>query len=61
MHVFPYSQRKGTRASTMANQIDGNLKEIRSKKLIELSRTIGMRTDYVQAVEEIYLLNWKMR
>lgn len=37
MHVFPYSPRKGTRATTMPNQIDGNLKEERSKKIIELS------------------------
>ncbi len=37
MHVFPYSPRKGTRASVMKEQIDGNIKELRSKKLIELS------------------------
>lgn len=37
MHVFPYSPRKGTRAASMPNQIDGNVKEERSKKLIELS------------------------
>ena len=37
MHVFPYSPRKGTRASVMKEQIDGNIKELRSKRLIELS------------------------
>ena len=37
MHVFKYSQRKGTKAEVMPNQIDGNIKEQRSKKLIELS------------------------
>ena len=37
MHVFPYSPRKGTRAATMENQIDSNIKDIRSKRLIELS------------------------
>ena len=37
MHVFKFSSRKGTKASKMANQIDGNKKEERSKKLIELS------------------------
>ena len=37
MHVFQYSPRKGTRAAEMQNQIDGNIKEARSKKLIELS------------------------
>lgn len=37
MHVFKYSQRKGTKAAVMPNQIDGKVKEERSKKLIELS------------------------
>ena len=37
MHVFKYSQRKGTRAAIAPNQVDGNIKEFRSKKLIELS------------------------
>ena len=37
MHVFKYSQRKGTRAAVMPNQIDGKVKEARSHKLIELS------------------------
>ena len=37
MHIFKYSQRKGTKAAVMENQIDGAVKEQRSKKLIELS------------------------
>ena len=37
MHVFKYSQRKGTKADVMPNQIDGTIKEQRSKKLLELS------------------------
>lgn len=37
MHIFKYSQRKGTKAAVMPNQIDGKIKEERSKKLIELS------------------------
>ena len=37
MHVFKYSPRSGTVAAKMPNQIDGNLKEERSNKLIELS------------------------
>lgn len=37
MHVFKYSSRKGTIAAKNKNQIDGNIKEERSKKLIELS------------------------
>jgi threonylcarbamoyladenosine tRNA methylthiotransferase MtaB len=37
MHVFKYSPRKGTKAAQMKHQIDGNKKEERSQKLIELS------------------------
>lgn len=37
MHIFKYSQRKGTKAAIMPDQIDGNVKEQRSRKLIELS------------------------
>ena len=37
MHVFKYSQRKGTRAAVMPNQINAIIKEERSHKLIGLS------------------------
>ena len=37
MHVFKYSPRKGTKAAGMPNQISGDIKEERSRKLIELS------------------------
>ena len=37
MHVFKYSKRKGTVAALMPNQIDGNIKEERSRRLIQLS------------------------
>lgn len=37
MHVFKYSQREGTKAAGMPNQVDGNIKEKRSQILIELS------------------------
>ena len=37
MHIFKYSPRKGTKAEGMKNQISGDIKEIRSKKLLELS------------------------
>ena len=36
-HIFKYSPRKGTKAADMPNQIDGNIKDERSKKLIELN------------------------
>ncbi len=37
MHVFKYSQRKGTKAAVMKDQISGDKKEERSQKIIELS------------------------
>ena len=37
IHVFKYSIREGTKAAVMENQIDGNVKEERSNKLLELS------------------------
>lgn len=37
MHIFKYSPRKGTKAAIMKNQISGDIKEIRSKKLLDLS------------------------
>lgn len=37
MHIFKYSIRKGTVAEKMPDQVDGKLKEERSKILIELS------------------------
>ena len=36
-HVFKYSPRKGTKAAEMKDQIDGSIKDKRSKLLIELS------------------------
>lgn len=37
MHIFKYSPRTGTRAEKMENQVDGNIKEERSKALIKLN------------------------
>ncbi len=37
MHIFKYSPRNGTVAAKMPNQIDGNIKEERSDKLMALS------------------------
>ena len=38
MHVFKYSPRKGTPAATMDNQIDPQMKQIRSDKLLNLNK-----------------------
>lgn len=37
MHIFKYSPRKGTKAAVMKNQINGDIKEKRSKVLLNLS------------------------
>lgn len=37
MHIFKYSPRTGTRAEKLEDQVDGNVKEERSKKLIKLN------------------------
>ena len=37
IHVFKYSPRKGTKAAIMENQVEGNIKEKRSQKLILMS------------------------
>lgn len=37
MHVFKYSQRNGTKAASMKNQVPGEIKEERSKILLNLS------------------------
>lgn len=40
MHVFPYSRREGTLAAAMPNQVDGNVKKERVRKLISLSEEL---------------------
>ncbi len=40
IHTFKYSKRAGTRAENFPNQVSPEIKEIRSKKVIELSNSI---------------------
>lgn len=55
MHVFKYSPRKGTKAAVMKNQISGDIKEERSKKLIELSdkNELEYNKKYIGKQEEV--------
>ena len=55
MHVFKYSQRKGTKAAVMPNQIDGSIKEQRSKRLLELSDENEQKynSEYVGKIVEV--------
>jgi threonylcarbamoyladenosine tRNA methylthiotransferase MtaB len=56
MHIFKYSKRKGTKASVMPNQIPGDIKEERSKKLIELSNTNQKKQNETYIGKEIEVL-----
>ena len=40
LHVFPFSSRTGTVASRMKNQINGTIKKVRVKQLLELSNSL---------------------
>ena len=53
IHTFPYSKRSGTKAATMANQVDGNIKKCRVKEVICLSDEFE-RDFYKQKIGKIY-------
>ncbi|WEG36542.1 tRNA (N(6)-L-threonylcarbamoyladenosine(37)-C(2))-methylthiotransferase MtaB [Amygdalobacter nucleatus] len=40
LHVFPFSQREGTLANTMPNQLDNSLKRARTKEFIKLNNML---------------------
>lgn len=40
IHVFPYSDRKGTVASTMEGHLDGSIKKERARRLLEVSHEL---------------------
>lgn len=40
IHVFPYSKRNGTMAATMKDQVSGEIKKERTKKLLSLSKIL---------------------
>ncbi len=43
MHIFKYSERKGTKAAAMEEQVNGNIKEERSHKLIALNHILEQK------------------
>ena len=45
IHVFPYSDREGTKASQMPNKIPGNIKKERVKRLMAISKEL--ETNYM--------------
>lgn len=55
MHIFKYSKRKGTRAAVMSDQIDEQIKAVRSEKLIALGHDMSkeFRKFYIGKNEEV--------
>lgn len=55
LHVFPYSPREGTPAAKMKNQVDGNIKKERVRKLINLSELLKNKyySNLVGTTEEL--------
>ena len=53
IHTFPYSKRSGTKAASMPNQIDGNIKKCRVKEVITLSNKLELAF-YKQKIGNIY-------
>ena len=46
LHVFPYSERQGTKASRMSGKLPGDVKKERARKLIEVSEEL--ETKYME-------------
>ena len=53
IHTFPYSRRSGTKADTMPNQVDGNIKKCRVKEVLSLSDKNELEF-YKQKIGNIY-------
>ncbi len=43
LHVFPYSERKGTASSRMSQKLDGSIKKERSRELIRVSQELEIQ------------------
>ncbi len=56
MHIFKYSPRKGTKAEVMENQVPGDVKEKRSKILLELSDENEMQYQQSYIGKEVEVL-----
>ena len=40
IHVFPYSERKGTKAATFDNKVEPSIKKMRARELLKLSKDL---------------------
>lgn len=43
IHVFPYSERKGTKASTFSNQVEVPIRKRRARELLDVSHELEMK------------------
>ena len=61
VHVFKYSKRKYTKAKDMIGQIDGNVANLRSEKLIEISKNIttDILNSYIGTTQQILFDTYK--
>ena len=50
MHIFKYSKRRGTKAADMPNQIDPQIRSVRSEKLIALGER--MKDDFLEVCKD---------
>ena len=57
IHVFPYSERKGTASSRMDNKVDNKIKKERAKKLIEVSKEleINYMNNFINQTVEVLI------
>ena len=55
LHVFPYSKREGTPAASMKEQVDGNVKKARVKRLLDLSKElwIDYTSKFIGSIQEV--------
>lgn len=55
LHVFPYSKREGTPAAAMKEQVDGNVKKARVKRLLDLSKElwIDYTSKFIGSIQEV--------
>ena len=61
IHVFPYSERKGTASSRMNNKVDNKTKKNRAKKLIKISEEleINYMNNFINQTVEVLIEEYK--
>lgn len=57
MHIFKYSQRKGTKAESMPNQVEESIKQVRSGTLLELDTKLSheYKEKFMDKIEKVLI------